>query len=214
MNICGLCEEPLEDGYLCGGCVKGTVVRLEALPVLHRGLGPLLAPAGGSVHGRRGKGGPAPLPVNEEILDLRGPGGIVGTAESWVDAIRESRGWTVVVCEGGVEARLAVAARALIGHMPWVAVSWPDAGEFARDIRELTRSVTSIICPSSSAARGTRIGNCPAQCQDDGICGAVLRLAPGERVVTCSWCGTSYPPATWSGLKVLIDEDAKAAASA
>jgi hypothetical protein len=53
MNICGLCEEQLEDGYLCVGCTKSTRVRLEALPVLHRGLAALLAPAGGRVQGRR-----------------------------------------------------------------------------------------------------------------------------------------------------------------
>lgn len=206
---CGLCEQGLEDGYLCGGCTKATVVRIEALPVLHRGLAPLLAPAGGSAQGRRSKGGPAPLPVNEAILDLRGPGGIVGVVEGWLAAICQERGSGERVVEGGIESRLQSAVKGLIGHMPWVAVSWPVAGEFAGEIRELVRSITSIISPSSSAAHGTRIGYCPAVFEDGVICGAVLRLAPGEQVVTCRYCETSYPPATWTGLKALIDEDEK-----
>lgn len=212
MNTCGLCEQGLEDGYLCVGCTKSTRVRLEALPVLHRGLAPLLAPAGGSGHGRRGKGGPVPLPVNEEILDLRGPGGIVGTVEGWIDAIRHDRGHRGIPPLGGIESRLAAAVAELSGHLPWVAVSWPDAGEFAKDIRELTRSISSIIRPPA-AERGRRLGNCPAQFEDGEVCGAVLRLAPGERIVTCRYCQTTYPPATWTGLKALIDEDAKAGAA-
>lgn len=205
MNVCQLCEAPVEDGYLCLGCTKSTRVRLEALPVLHRGLAPLLAPAGGSGHGRRGKGGPVPLPVNEEILDLRVTG-IVGTVEGWVDAIDQARGRGVRERLGGIEARLESAVGTLTGHLPWVAVSWPDAGEFARDIRELTRSISSIIRPPA-VDRGRRLGNCPAQFEDGEICGAVLRLAHGEQVVTCRWCRTAYPPATWTGLKTLIDED-------
>jgi hypothetical protein len=97
--------------------------------------------------------------------------------------------------------------------MAWVAVSWPDAGEFAKDIRELTRSISSIIRPASPREQGTRVGNCPAQFEDGEICGAALRLAPGERIVTCRYCETTYPPAMWTGLKSLIDEDAKAGAA-
>ena len=115
---------------------------------------------------------------------------------------------------GGVDGRLATAVRGLLANMPWVAVSWPQAGTFAEEIRELARSVSSVIRPAAATERGTRVGNCPAQCGDGTICGAVLRLGTGERVVLCSWCGTSYPPATWAGLKVFIDEDARAGSAA
>ncbi|GGZ28592.1 hypothetical protein GCM10010387_22570 [Streptomyces inusitatus] len=206
---CLLCQQPISDGYLGTCCTRATIIRLEALPILHRGLEPLLAPASGNSQGRRSKGGPAPLPVNEEILDLRGPGGIGGVAEGWVDAIRHSRRRPRSVPVGSIEGRLASAVSELIGHMPWVALSWPDAGEFARDIRDLTRSISSIIQPASPRERGTRVGNCPAAVDGNRICGAVLQLAPGESIVACDWCGTTYPPATWVGLKVLIDEDAK-----
>lgn len=204
---CGLCEQGIEDGYLCVVCSNATVVRLQELPSLHRGLAPFLAPAGGISHGRGTKPAYAPLPVNEDILDLRGPGGIVGVAEGWVSAIVRDRGIIRPTPVGGIEVRLSNAVDALLGYMPWVAVSWPDAGLFAVDIRDLTRSVASIIYPSAPTERGTRIGKCPAQFPEGPLCGAVLRLLPGERVVVCEWCGCSYPPAAWAGLKVLIDHD-------
>jgi hypothetical protein len=210
VNQCGLCEEQLEGGYLCVGCTKSTRVRLEALPTLYGGLAALLPPAGGASGIRSGKGGPPPLPLNENILDMRSGGGMVATLESWVDAIRHDRGRPEVLHTGSPTGRITRAVGELLGHMPWVAVSWPEAGLFAGEIRELAREASSIIRPPVPA-RGRRIGNCPAQFEDGVICGAVLRLEPGERVVTCRWCQTSYPPATWMDLKVLIDEDVRAA---
>lgn len=210
MNQCLLCEQPDETGgMLCPGCTKATRVRLEALPTLYRGLGALLTPAGGVGQGRSGKGGPAPLPVSLDTLDVRGPGGMVAPLESWVDAVRHERGRPERPHIGSPEGRVERASGELVGHLPWIAVSWSEAGDFAGEIRELARSLSSMIRPSTPH-RGTRIGNCPAQFEDGVICGAVLRLGPGERVVTCKWCQTSYPPATWAGLKVLIDEDARA----
>lgn len=207
MNQCGLCEEQLDDGHLCVGCVKATRVRLEAMPVLYGGLAALLPPAGGTSGIRSGKGGPPPLPVNEDILDLRSSAGMVATLEGWVDAIRAERGRPEVPHPGSPTGRVTRAVGELLGHLPWVAVSWPEAGLFAGEIRELARSVSSIIRPPA-ADRGHRVGNCPAVFEDGVICGAVLRLAPGEKVVTCRWCQTTYPPATWAGLKALIDGDA------
>ncbi|MFD7224811.1 hypothetical protein ACFV9P_27985 [Streptomyces sp. NPDC059892] len=201
----------MEDGYLCLGCTKSTRARLECLPDLYEGLAAFLAPSGGSAQVRGSRPVHAPLPVSEDVLDLRGPGGLVGVAERWAGIIREQRGMRPPKPAGSVEGRLKTAVAELLGHMPWVAVSWPDAGVFAADIREVTRSVASIVAPPAPIDRGTRMGNCPAEFEDGEICGAVLRLYAGAKVVTCEWCSTNYPPVMWSGLKVLMDADTKAA---
>ncbi|MGW1219490.1 hypothetical protein ACWD6O_34470 [Streptomyces californicus] len=216
MNTCQMCEQPNEiGGLLCTGCTKATVVRLESLPALHRGLAPFLQPVGGIGAGRSGKGGPAPLPVNEEILDLRGPGGLVGAAERWLDDVRRDRGHAAITPSGGVEARLRAAVDGLLSEMAWIALSWPSAGYFAKDIRDLVNSVRSIIAPVPAVEAGQRVGNCPAVVQPAGtLCGAVLRLAPGEKAVRCQWCGTAYPPYVWAQLKVWIDEDTRARGAA
>lgn len=212
MNQCGLCEEPDETGsYLCVGCTKGTRVRLESMPTLYDGLALLLAPSGGVHTGRSAKPVYAPLPVSEEILDLRGQDGMVATLECWVDAIRAERSRPVAAHPGSPTGRVRRAAGELLGHLPWVAVSFPEAGLFAGELRELTRSISSVLRPPP-VDRGVRLGNCPAVFEDGVICGAVLRLVPGEKVVMCRWCRTSYPPAMWAGLKILIDHDATAKA--
>jgi len=208
VNLCLLCtEHDAMGGYLCPGCTKGTVVRLEAMPTLYEGLRPFLTPSAAVTQGRGGKGGPAPLPVVEGILDLRGL--MVGALEDWLSAVRQERGMRQLAARPGVDGRLAAAVSGLIGNMPWIASAWPTAGTFAGEIRDLARSVSSTIGPPATA-RGTRIGNCPAVDPSGALCGAVLRLAPGEKAVRCEWCGNQYPPYTWAQLKTWIDEDAKA----
>ncbi|MYS34904.1 hypothetical protein K388_01902 [Streptomyces sp. KhCrAH-43] len=208
MNTCQLCEQPDETGsYLCVGCTRATTVRLECLPDLYAGLLPFLAPSTAVAQGRGGKGGPAPLPVREEILDLRGPGGMVGVVEDWLAALRADRGWQPLVPAGSVEARLKSAVHGLHANMPWIATTWPQAGTFASEIRDLEKGVRSIIAPEPAADRGRRIGNCPALDPSGTLCGAVLRLAPGEKAVRCEWCGTAYPPYVWGQLKTWMAED-------
>ncbi|MET8172825.1 hypothetical protein [Streptomyces clavifer] len=213
MILCLLCDEhDAMGGYLCPGCTKATVVRLEAMPTLYDGLGLFLTPSAAVAQGRGGKGGPAPLPVVEGVLDLRGV--MVGTLEDWLSAVRQERGMRQhPAARPGVDGRLAAAVSGLMRHMPWIAVSWPTAGTFAGEIRDLARSVSSTIRPSTTD-RGTRIGNCPAVDPSGALCGAVLRLAPGEKAVRCEWCGNQYPPYVWAQLKTWIDEDTKAGSAA
>ncbi|WP_326592801.1 hypothetical protein [Streptomyces brevispora] len=213
MGTCLLCEtHDSAGGYLCLGCTRATVVRLECLPDLYAGLQQFLAPSAAVAQGRSGTGGPAPLPVREETLDLRGPGGMVGVVEDHLSAVRQERGMGQLLPVGSVEARLKSAVSELLANMPWIAVSWPEAGTFAGEIRELTRSARSVIAPHDPVERGIRLGKCPAVDESGTICGAILTYRRGEQVVTCPWCTCSFPPATWAGLKEFIDHDARNAA--
>ncbi|MFD6531560.1 hypothetical protein [Streptomyces sp. NPDC060184] len=213
VTLCLHCtDRDAQGGQLCPVCARATLVRLQCLPELYTALEDVLAPSGGSALGVRGpKPTWPPLPVREDVLDLRLADGMLAPLESWVDAVREERARPPRGRDGSATGRVQRATAELIGHMPWIAVSWPQAGVFAGEIRDLARDVRSVISPSSASERGTRIGACPAVHEDGTVCGAALRLGHGERVVTCSWCGCTYPPATWVGLKVLIDEDAKVA---
>lgn len=212
MTTCLLCERhDATGGQLCPGCTKDTIVRLEALPVLYRALAAFLAPAATGGQGRSGTRAHAPLPVAELPLTMRGPGGMAGVTEDWLSAVRTDRGMTEPRPVGAVEARLGRAVAGLIANMPWIAVSWPLAGSFAEEIRDLTNAARSVVAPRDRPdVVVVRLGLCPAM-TDAGVCGAVLNRHPGESVVTCDWCSTSYPSSTWSGLKVLMDQDAKAA---
>ncbi|MGW1278038.1 hypothetical protein ACWD4V_13940 [Streptomyces tsukubensis] len=203
LATCGLCEGDAEDGQLCRGCTKATAVRLDALPDLYDALGAFLAPRIGERTGRGSRS--SGLPVSEPVLNLRGPGGILGVAEDWLAAVRADRNMTAPTHAGSAEARLRAAVRGLLGNLPWIATSWPAAGDFARELRALTADVLSIVDPRGPDERGTRLGHCQAV-HDGVLCGSVLRLLPGEKAATCRWCGTAWPPATWVQLKVWQDD--------
>ncbi|MFD7428429.1 hypothetical protein ACFV6Z_15475 [Streptomyces sp. NPDC059818] len=211
MGTCLLCDtNESAGGYLCLACTKATVVRLECLPDLYDGLLPFLAPSAAVSQGRSGKGGPAPLPVRAEILDLRGPGGMVGVVEDHLSAVCQERSMRKRIPAGSIEARLTAAVSGLLANMPWIAVSWSEAGTFAAEIRDLTKSVRSIIAPEPAVDRGRRIGSCPAMDPSGTLCGAVLWLPPGAKALRCEWCDTRYPPYVWGQLKTWMTEDEKA----
>ncbi|MFB7354833.1 hypothetical protein [Streptomyces gardneri] len=214
MNTCQLCDTHDTDGYLCPGCTALTAQRLDRMPRLYAALAAFLAPpARPQQHGGAGQGGPAPLPVSEHVLTLRGPGGLVGVLEDWRSAMQHDRGWTEPAVVGLVETRVHRAARALSMNLEWIAAAWPMAGAFAAEVRDLERDVASVVAPADRAERGTRLGKCPQLAAVGEVCGAVLRHYPGDRAVTCRWCGTRYEPHEWGALREWIDYEESNAAS-
>ncbi|MFZ3558143.1 hypothetical protein [Streptomyces sp. BH055] len=193
---CGLCERDLEHGYLCPGCTHATGQRLDAAPRWYEALAGFLQPAAtGPAEGvRNGGRTEAPLPVDERTFSLRGPGGIVGVLEDWRSAMQDDRGWGQPVIAGNTERRVLVAARALSINLEWIASSWPLAGAMAEEIRDLERSVRSVVAPTDPAERPVRMGPCPTVLAEDARCGAVLTRRPGEGTITCRWCGSTWPP--------------------
>lgn len=197
--MCELCERDRNgDGYLCPGCAKATVEHLDELPRLYVALAAFLQPARRPGTSTSITAVEARLPCDEAVFSLRGPGGMVGVLEDWRSALHVDLEWSQPQPRGTFEERVAKAAGALRLNMLWIAESWPMAGTFAQEIRDLRRSATSVVAPQSRP--GIRLGYCPAVYEDGVICGSVLRLPPGESVVICRWCGAAYPPGTWPAL--------------
>ncbi|MGW3627306.1 hypothetical protein [Streptomyces sp. NPDC000880] len=208
MNACLLCERNETDGCLCPGCTRATAERLDRMPKLYVALAAFLQPGGrASAQYGRTQAVDAPMPASEPAFNLRGPGGIVGILEDWRSAMQEDRGWSEPAVAHDIGRRIVTAARGLRLNIEWISSSWPMAGQFAEEIRDLERDVISIVDPRDPAARGTRIGTCPAVDVSGSICGAVLRYRSGEQAITCSWCLCSFPPSTWVSLKGLVDFD-------
>lgn len=200
---CGLCDRGLEVGYLCPGCTLRTAKRLDRMPQVYEALAAFLHPGGRRPELGRSRPAEAPLPIAEPAFNLRGPGGIVGILEDWRSAMQADREWGQPAIEGNTERRVAVAARALSINLDWIASSWPMAGSFAEEIRDLERGVASIVDPPVPSLR---LGNCPAVYEDGQVCGAVLRVPAGTATVECRWCSTAYPPETWLQLRELQGE--------
>jgi hypothetical protein len=218
VTTCQLCEHHETDGYLCPGCVRTLAEQLLRMPALYRALAAFLHPAArGTQHGSQAPAVEAPLPVAEHVLDLRGPGGMVGILETQRAAMHTARGWAAPVLGVGILNRVTLAAGALAHSLDWAAESWPDVGELARTIRDLHGSAASVVHPRLAEERGTRLGMCPQLVSEDegeGVCGAVLRHYPGDRAVTCRWCGTVYEPHAWGALREWIDYEESNAAIA
>lgn len=210
-SLCEACQQP-QDGtaYLCGPCARTLGQQLAAFPHLYRDLAEELVPL--RSNWPRGEGGHgtqahAPMPLVEHPLVLRGPGGIVGVLTDWWAALHHDRGFTAPVVPAAIETRIKAAVKALTANLPWIADQWPQAGQFAGEIRDLYREVTSITAPAERP--GVRVGYCPAV-YDGVLCGAVLRLPRGTDTITCAWCTAEYPQRLWMWLRVVQGEMEKA----
>ncbi|MFF0426892.1 hypothetical protein ACFYUJ_21070 [Streptomyces sp. NPDC004520] len=211
MNTCGMCETFVEHSYLCPGCTRALADRLQHMLRLYNTLEPFLTPSvARELSGGRTGRAEAPLPVVESVLTLRGPGGIVGILEDWRAALHSARRWNPPAPAVGIPNRVALASTALLHSIDWISACWPEAGDLAHEMRDLERDVATIT-GAVERPTGTRLGPCPAQHDDGSLCGAILRLTPGATVVTCQWCGQTYPPATWTDLHTLITHDQDAA---
>jgi LSD1 subclass zinc finger protein len=193
--------------YLCAGCTQDLAEHLTALPTLFGQLEEFLLPAA-RTGGRGARPVEAPAPLNLDVVDLRTE--IAATLTSWHVALYDALDWDPQAPASSLAERVKDAAEALHVNRLWIASSWPAAGDCAGEIRELYRSATSVVGPRE---QGTRLGYCPTVADNGAICGSVLRLPPGGRVVKCRWCQRTYPPGTWAALR-LAQEDAKVSPSA
>ncbi|MFI2084346.1 hypothetical protein ACH43Y_28805 [Streptomyces rubiginosohelvolus] len=207
-TTCTHCHTPDPTGStLCVPCTTTLTARLQQLPRMYEALAGHLAPGSSSGQGRGGKGGPAPLPLRVDVLDLRSE---FDTVCGWLSAVHEARRLPGPRLAGDTLTRLHTAVAGLLAHMPWIVATWPGAGDLAQEIGELHRNASSVVDPDPRP-RGRRIGHCQSIDTSGTICGAVLWLAPGEQVARCDWCSMAWPPATWMQLRAWQAENADAA---
>ncbi|MFI2431963.1 hypothetical protein [Streptomyces sp. NPDC018693] len=187
---CGLCDRDLVDGYLCPGDTLALAGRLERMPKLYAALAGFLTPAahGGAERVSTGHTAAA-LPVDETVLDLR-YGGIALVLEAWRSDVQRVRGWGEPAIVGDVEERVRRAARWLGMDLPWIAASYPAAGDLAREVREVEGAALSIV--GALPERGRVVGQCVAVDSSGVVCGAVIRHQAGQTRLVCDWCHCVY----------------------
>jgi hypothetical protein len=189
---------------LCAGCTGHLRECLNRLPGLYAALAAWLAPGGRRPEFGRSPAAEAPLPLRQEVLDLRGPGGIVGVLEDWRAAIHDARSFTPPVPAGAIPARIDRAAQAIWQNTTWVSLEWEQAGALAVEIARLEARALAVINPRDPS---TPIGPCPADLGDGVICGTVIRVPAGTQDVRCRGCGAIYPPSSWLNLRKWMDAD-------
>lgn len=196
LGCCLDCGRDLDEAVqLCAGCTARLRQRLSELPELYRALEAELVPGASGMGGtRRAKSPDAPLPVVEEILSLRGPGGMLGFVEDWQSAVWQELGQGKPPQCGTFEQRMDSAVASLRFNLMWITGVWEQAGEFADEIRKLHAAGESVVAPKPQRVR---VGHCTALVEDGTECAAVLWWTPGERGLTCKWCGYEVPPSMW-----------------
>jgi hypothetical protein len=198
--ICTLCKEHvLQYGTICPTCTRELQTQLSSLPRLWVALEAWLPPAGRglSQYGGRTAMVEAPLPLDQEVLDLRAAT-IVGVLEDWHDAVRTSRDLTTHPRAGGLALRVNTAAWGLIHHIYFIAL-WDQAPVLGREIRALVDRIRHVAEPEETPER-TFLGRCIAVDAVGQVCGSVLH-ADMNRPVQCGWCLCLYPPESWLALR-------------
>lgn len=189
---------------LCAACTNRLRERLTRLPQLHTALAAWLAPGGRRPELGRAPATEAPLPLRETVLDLRGPGGIVGVLEDWQTAVHDARGFTEPVRAGDIPKRIDTAATYLHANLTWISIQWEQATDLARELAALEGRALAVINPRD---RSIPIGACPTDLGDGTICATTIRVPAGTTDVYCHQCGTRFPPDTWLNLRRWMDVD-------
>lgn len=195
---------------LCAACTNRLRIRLDRMPSLYQALGAWLTPASRRPELGHAPAVEAPLPVRQEVLDLRGPGGIVSILEDWRSAVHDARGFTPPDGAGLAPTRIEAAACAIYANLPWISLTWEQATDLADEIRRLEGRALAVISPPEQTIP---IGACPAEDADRAVCGATIRVPAGTTDVYCRRCGTRYPPEAWLNLRRWMDHDLHDAAA-
>ncbi|MDX3634308.1 hypothetical protein PV728_29405 [Streptomyces europaeiscabiei] len=202
--ICTLCKtSKIEYGTLCPACTLDTEDRLVRLPRMWVSLEAWLIPGvrGTAQYGGRVRQPEAPLPLDQEVLDLRSAGGIVGVLEDWHSAIRDARDMSAPPRAGSLARRVRDAAFGVADQIHFIAL-WEEGPQLAREVRGLVDRVRGVVRPDEAEEswRPKWLGYCVAVDASGVICGARIPAAV-DRTVQCTSCLCPYPPSTWLTLR-------------
>ncbi|MGW6210970.1 hypothetical protein [Streptomyces sp. NPDC055109] len=201
---CTLCHtSELKHGTLCGDCTLATRDNLTRLPRMWDDLEDYLTPGvrGLTQYGGRASKVEAPLPLDGDVLSLRGPGGIVGVLEDWHAGVRDARALPELPTTGALVRRVHAAAGALVAHIHFIAL-WEQGPLLALEIHRLVERVRDVLEPGRHDDKPTLLGTCIAVDPSGVVCGAEL-YADMTRTVQCDWCLCLYPPSQWLQLRAL-----------
>lgn len=176
---CAVCDKPSR-GRVHRGCEDRMRANLEALPGLYRQLADVLQP------GRRG--GPvvsgsrtAPLPCNEEVLDLRNRGGIEGVVGGWARDLCEREQWTIPDY-GSVQAIVDWGCKILHVNLPMICDEHPAVKEIAHELAKMVGQAERLITGEKPPTR------VPVACD----CGNILHVTLDMDGIRCSRCQEQY----------------------
>lgn len=194
MSTCTLCGHGLHgDRALwttCQPCQDRITRQLADVETMWPLLSDCLEPTRGH-SGPRSQGGPAPLPVTGQVLELIGPAGVPARLYWRYADLAMARRLQPAPLPSGSDARLALALRGIRRHLPWAVQ--------AVDLRELADELRKIVGQLSAVTGGTPAHTvpCPAELPDGGRCTGRMRYDSTSGSAYCRDCRTDLDPSQW-----------------
>ena len=196
ITACACCHRPLRDGETlgCRICQREGTARLRALPGLYAASAAHLAPGGrGSGGGRVSGSKAAPMPARCDVLDMRGPGGVVAVLAQWEDLVRVALRFDPAPAGGSYERVLAGACGLLVDNAPWLYGQFEAVEELHGEVRDWHGRLSRLVHGDDRERRLT------LECRCGAALGGVTLSTPGRR---CGQCGAQYGWAELRGLSL------------
>lgn len=203
-TACVCCHRPLRTGETlgCRICREDGTRRLRALPGLYAASAAHLAPGRAGLGGGRVTGSKhAPMPVRADVLDVRGPGGVVAVLAQWEDVVRAELGFDPAPDGGSYEWVLAGAVGLLVDNAPWVYGQFAAVEELHAEVQAWHGRLTRLVHGDDRERRLT------LECRCGAPLGGVTLSTPGRR---CAACGAQYG---WTELRGLLLAERSAASA-
>lgn len=194
ITACVCCHRTLRDGETlgCRICQREGVQRLRALPGLYAASAAHLAPGrSASGTGRVSGSKSAPLPVRADVLDARGPGGVVWVVTQWEEIVRSELGFGEVPFRGDYQASITGSTQFLVSNVVWLYAQFRAVEELHGELRAWHGRLTALISGADRERQLTLMCGC-----GEALPGVTLST-PGRR---CASCGQQYG---WAELRQL-----------
>lgn len=201
-TACPCCHRVLRDGetLACRICREQGTGWLRALPGLYAASASYLAPGrSASGTGRVSGSKSAPLPARCDVLDARGPGGVVWVVTQWEEVVRSELGFGEVPFRGDYERSLVGSVEFLVANAAWLYGHFGAVQELHDEIRACYLRLDGLV-NSTNRERSVNVS-----CECGNVLRGVTLSTPGRR---CRSCGKSH---TWSELLKLELADRAAA---
>lgn len=190
---------------VCDGCRTWLRTELTALP---GSVAALSVERGAGQHEHVSGTPERTIPPREDVIDLQlraNPGSVgpwtrgylgldedqVGSLSVATQLLRQVDDWmTYLPAEHLPDATITAMTSWLLLWLDWACDEHPGIDEFATDLRDVVRDVRAAA--NAGAARGEKVGRCPAVLRDEDRCGTQLRADPYMDRIACPRCGTTW----------------------
>lgn len=134
------------------------------------------------------------IPLNVQVLNLLGPGGVADMLGKQEDEWRDALQWSPREWRGNAEQTLPKVLEFLTLNLLWACDGYEYIDDLDRDLAQLYGESKEIV--TGKKRRTIRVG-CLAAYDDGTVCGATMRIDVWATSARCRTCGARYTRENW-----------------